>query len=163
MLIELGYQLFIHACSGNYYGNIVLLFSLSFQMFCVKRSGGVTGCPDGAPGCPDGDSGCLDDTVLSSKHLCSLFGWACLYDLLRGTTSRRHLSFVRMVYPVRLNRILPGTACHFLFSLLFCLSSCVFSSWFLCVFPTCSCLLCNLSPPRYVCLSFYCFILRFYT
>jgi hypothetical protein len=35
MQIELGYQLFIHACSGNYLANIFLLFFLSFSDFFV--------------------------------------------------------------------------------------------------------------------------------
>jgi hypothetical protein len=34
MLIELRYQCYIHACSGNYLGNI-------FSFFCVKRRDGV--------------------------------------------------------------------------------------------------------------------------
>jgi hypothetical protein len=44
MLLELRYQCFIHACSGNYLGNIFLLFFLSFSdFFCVKRPDGVLG------------------------------------------------------------------------------------------------------------------------
>jgi hypothetical protein len=39
MLIELEYQFYIHACSGNYLENIFLLYSSLFQFFCVK-------CPD---------------------------------------------------------------------------------------------------------------------
>jgi hypothetical protein len=84
-------------------------FSSLFQIFCVKR-------PDGAPVCPDGDSGCLDDTVDSFGRPFFLSGQACLYDLLRGTTSGCHLSYVRTVNPVGLNRILPGPAHHFLLS-----------------------------------------------
>jgi len=38
MLIELRYQCYIHACSGNYLENIFLLF---FRLFCVKRPDGV--------------------------------------------------------------------------------------------------------------------------
>jgi len=38
MLIELRYQCYIHAYSGNYLGNVFLLFFLSFSdFFCVKR------------------------------------------------------------------------------------------------------------------------------
>jgi hypothetical protein len=93
-------------------------FSSLFQIFfCVKRPNSVTGCLDGVPRCLDGDSGCSDDMVVSSGHPCSLFGWACLCDLLRGTTSERHLSFVRTVNPVGLNCILLGAAHHFLFVL----------------------------------------------
>jgi hypothetical protein len=76
MLIELGYQLYIHACSGNYLGNIFLLFFLSFSEFLVKRSDGGSGCPDGK--------------VDSSGRPFSLSGRVCFCDLLRGTTSRRH-------------------------------------------------------------------------
>jgi hypothetical protein len=35
MLIELRYQCYIHACSGNYLGNIFLLFFLPFSDFFV--------------------------------------------------------------------------------------------------------------------------------
>jgi hypothetical protein len=64
MLIELRYQCFIHACSGNYLGNIFLLFSSLFQIFCVKRPDDVLGCPDGDPVCLDSISGCPDDRFL---------------------------------------------------------------------------------------------------
>jgi len=36
MLIELRYQCYIHACSGNYLENIFLLFFLSFSYFFVR-------------------------------------------------------------------------------------------------------------------------------
>jgi hypothetical protein len=107
MLIELGYQLYIHACSGNYLGNIFLLFFLSFSDFLMKR--------------PDGVSGCPDDKVDSSGRLFSLSGRACLCDLLRGTTSGRHLSSVRMVNPVGSYRIPPAPQPpHFIFFGSFC-------------------------------------------
>jgi hypothetical protein len=47
MLIELGYQFYIHVCSGNYLSNIFLLFFLSFSDVLVKRPDGGSGCPDG--------------------------------------------------------------------------------------------------------------------
>jgi hypothetical protein len=81
MLIELGYQLYIHACSGNYLGNIFLLFFLSFSDFLVKRLDGGFGCPG-------------SKVDLSGRPF-SLSGRACLCDFLRGTTSGRHLSSVR--------------------------------------------------------------------
>jgi hypothetical protein len=86
MLIELGYQLYIHACFGNYLGNIFLLFFLSFSNFLVK---------------------CSDGKVDSSGRPFSLSGQACLCDLLRGTMSGRHLSSVQTVNPVGLYRIPP--------------------------------------------------------
>jgi hypothetical protein len=67
----------------------------------------------------DGDSGCPNDTVHSSGRPFFLSGRACLCNLLRGTTFRRHLSSIRMVNPVGLNRILPGVARHFLLSFCF--------------------------------------------
>jgi hypothetical protein len=73
LIIKLRYQCYIHACSGNYLGNILLLFFLSFLDFfflCVK-------CPDGAPVCLEGDSGCPDDTVVSSGRSWFLFARAC--------------------------------------------------------------------------------------
>jgi hypothetical protein len=42
---------------------IIFLFFFSFSDFCVKRSDGVSGCPDGA--------------VVSSGGYSSLFGRAC--------------------------------------------------------------------------------------
>jgi len=105
MLIELGYQFYIHACSGNYLRNIFLLFFPLFFIFLVKR-------PDNGFGCPDG-------RVDSSGRPFFLSGRACLFDLLRGTTSGRLFSFVRTVNPVGLNHILPGATRHFLFSLCF--------------------------------------------
>jgi hypothetical protein len=98
MLIELGYQLYIHACSGNYLGNIFLLFFLSFSDFLMKR--------------PDGVSGCPDDKVDSSGRLFSLSGRACLCDLLRGTTSGRHVSSFQTVNLVGLNHFPPSVARH---------------------------------------------------
>jgi hypothetical protein len=67
MLIELGYQLYIHACSGNYLENIfllVLLFVFFFQIFCVKR-------PDGKVRliCPDVHSSCPDERVCAISYV----------------------------------------------------------------------------------------------
>jgi hypothetical protein len=98
MQIELGYHLFIHACSENNLGNIFLLFFLYFQIFFLKRPNSVSGCPDGM--------------VASSRRPFSLFGRACLYDLLRGTMSGRHLSSVWPVNPVGLNCFPPDAARH---------------------------------------------------
>jgi hypothetical protein len=63
MLIKLGYQFFIHACSEIYLENIFLLFFLYFSDFFVKR-------PDGGFGCPEGK-------VDSSGRPFSLYGRAC--------------------------------------------------------------------------------------
>jgi len=93
MLIELGYQLYIHACYENYLENIFLLFFLSFSDFLEKR--------------PEGGSGCPDSKVDSSGRPFSLSERTCLCDLLCGTTSGRHLSSVRTVNPVGLYRIPP--------------------------------------------------------
>jgi hypothetical protein len=98
MLIELGYQLYIHVCSGNFLENIFLLFFLSFSDFLVK--------------CSNGGSGCPDSEVDSSGRPFSLSGWVCLCDLLHGTTSGRHLSSVRTVNPVELYRIPPAPQPH---------------------------------------------------
>jgi hypothetical protein len=78
MLIELGYQFCIHTCSGNYLGNIFLLFLLYFFsdfFFCVN-------CPDGGSGCPDGK-------VDSSGRPSSMSGRVCFCDFLCGTMSGR--------------------------------------------------------------------------
>jgi hypothetical protein len=102
MLIELGYQLFIHACLENYLENIFLLFFLYFLEFLVKG--------------PDGGSGCPNSKVDSFGRPFSLSERACLYDFLRGTTSGCHLSSVRMVNPVGLYRIPPAPQpLHFIF------------------------------------------------
>jgi hypothetical protein len=69
MLIELRYQCYIHACSGNYLGNIFLLFFLSFSDFLCEASGWcVSERPEGSLVCPDGDSSYPDDTVDSSRR-----------------------------------------------------------------------------------------------
>jgi hypothetical protein len=62
MLVELGYQLYIHACSGNYLRNIFLLFFLSFLDFLCEASKRCYGLSRR----PGGDFGCLDDKVDSS-------------------------------------------------------------------------------------------------
>jgi hypothetical protein len=71
-------------------------FPLIFNFFCVKR-------PDDGSGRPGGK-------IDSSRCLFSLPGLACFYDLLRGTTSERHLSSVWTVNPVGLYRIPPHAA-----------------------------------------------------
>jgi hypothetical protein len=76
MQIELGYQLFIHACSGNYLRNIFLLF---FRFFCVKR--------------PDGVSGCSDGKVASSGRPFSLSGQAYFVRSLTWHYIRTSLKF----------------------------------------------------------------------
>jgi hypothetical protein len=135
MPIELGYQLFIHVCFGNYFGNIVLLIFLSFlDFFRMKHPDGVTGCPNDIPGCPDGGSSCPDDRVVSSELPCSLPWRACLCDLLCGTTSERHLSSVRMVNPVGLNRMLLSAAHHFSSSLCIFFVLCIFLMIFMSIF-----------------------------
>jgi hypothetical protein len=137
MQIELGYQLFIHACSRNYLKNIFsALFPLFFRFFCVKRLDDV--------------SSCLDSKVASSGRPFPLPSQACLCDLLRGTTSGHHLSSVQTVIPPR--RI-PS---HFILFGVF-LSSCAFFSCFSCFFSCVffllfTCPLCNLSPTQ-VCFS----------
>jgi hypothetical protein len=103
---------------GKYFSAIFSLFF--FQIFfCVKRQDDISRRPDSAPVCPDGDSGCPDYTVDSSGRPFFLSGQACLCYLLRGTTSGRHLSSIRTMNPVGLNRILPGAARHFLLSFCF--------------------------------------------
>jgi len=132
MLIELGYQLYIHAYSRNYLGNIFLLFFLSFSIFLVKR-------PDGGYGCPDGKAD-------SSGRPFSLSERACLCDLLCGTTSGRHLSSIWTVNPVGLYRIPPRAAASSFQFFGFFLSSCALFPCFLCVLLTCTYPLCNFSP-----------------
>jgi len=91
------------------------IFFCSFSYFFVKR--------------PDNGSGCPDSKVDSSGRPFSLFGRACLWDLLRGTTSGSHLSFVQTVNPVGLYRFPPRCSpSHFIFFL----SSCAFFLIFMC-------------------------------
>jgi len=67
LLIKLRYQWYIHVCSENYLGNILLLFFLSFRFLLCEASGRyVWRRPDGYPELPDVYSGCLDDTGSSS-------------------------------------------------------------------------------------------------
>jgi hypothetical protein len=135
MLIKLGYQFFMHVCSGNYLGNIFFsLFQFFFFFFCVKRLDDVSGCPD--------------SKVASSGCPFSMSGRACICNLLRDTTSGRHLSFVRTMNPVGLYRIPPvpqPLSFHFFF-LCFFFVLCPFPC-FLCVLLMCTCPFCNLSPP----------------
>jgi hypothetical protein len=120
---------------GQYFSAIFPLFSV----FLVKH--------------PVGGSGCPDDKVNSSGRPFSLSGRACLCDLLRGTTTERHLSFVRTVNPVGLYRIPPSQQPpRFIFFFLFLLSSCALFSCFSCVLFTCASPLCNLSPIQ-ICFS----------
>jgi len=135
MIIELRYQCFIHVCFGNYLGNIFLLFFLSFSDSCVWSVRTVILYMSGRYFWLSGRYDWFVQT--------SMFLWP-----LRGTTSRHHLSFVRMVNTVGLNRILPGVAHHFLLSFCVFLSSCAFSLCFLCVFLSCTCRLWILSPPQ---------------
>jgi hypothetical protein len=116
LLIKLRYQCYIHACSGKYMENILLLFIISFSYFCVKR-------PDGDLVLPDGDSGCPDNTVDSSRHYWSLSGRPCFCDLLRGTTSGRHLCSVWTM----IKSHSPYAAHHFLLSFCDFLLFCAFS------------------------------------
>jgi hypothetical protein len=135
--LKLGYQLFIHVCSGNYLGNIFLLFFLSFSDCFVKR--------------PDGE------VVLSGRPF-SLFEQACLCDLLCGTTSERHLSSVRTVNPVGLYRIPPRRSpCYFILFWVF-LSSCPFYE----CFSRALVLFAIYLQSRYVSLPFFYIILSFY-
>jgi hypothetical protein len=143
---------------GKYFS---ALFPL-FQIFCVKRLDGVTGCPDCPPGCPDGDSGFPDDKVDSSKRPFFLSWRVCLCDLLRGITSGRHLSSVRTVNPVGLNRNFPGAAHHFLLSFCLICRLVLFPCDFYAFFLRARVLFEIYLLPRYVCLFYYCFILRFY-
>jgi hypothetical protein len=148
MLIELGYQLSIHACSGNYLGNIFLLFFLSFLDFLVKR--------------PDGSSWCPNSMVDSFGRPFSLSGRACFCDLLRGTTSIRHLSSVRTVNPVGLYHFPPRAAaalCHFF--CFFCRLVNFFCAFYA-YFSSARVLFAIYLHPRYVFIPFYWFILSFY-
>jgi hypothetical protein len=90
----------------------------------VKHSDGVSRRPDGAPVSPDSVFGCPDDTVGSP-------GRACLCDLLRGTTSGRHLISVQTVNPVGLNRILPAPHITFSSLLVLFVVLCIFSVLFM--------------------------------
>jgi hypothetical protein len=137
-------------------------FIFFFFFLCVKRPDGVTGCPNDSPRCPDCDSGCPDIIVDSSGLPFFLSKWVYLCDLLRGTASRRHLSSVRTVNPVGLNRILPCTARHFLLSFCFVCHLVLFPCDFYAYFPRARVFFAFYLLPRYVCISFYYFILRFY-
>jgi hypothetical protein len=141
MLIELGYQFYINACSGNYLENIFLLFFLSFSVFLCEVSGRWFGC--------------LDGKIDSSGHPFSLSGWACFYDLLSGTTSGRHLSSVRTVNPVGLSRIPPAPQpSHFAFLVLF-VALCVFLCAFYAYFSRARVIFAIYLQPRYVFIIFY--------
>jgi hypothetical protein len=109
-------------------------FSSLFQnFFCVKG-------PDNGSSCPDGK-------VDSSGRSLSLSRRACFCDLLRGTSSERHLSSIGTVNPVGLYCIPPHRS--LLISLFWSfLSSYAFCLCFLCVFLTYTCHLCNFSPPQ---------------
>jgi hypothetical protein len=87
---------------------IFLLFFLSFTDFLCEASGRcVSGRPGGVPISPKGFFGCPYDTVESFWTLILLVWTSVFLRPLRGTTSGRHLSYVRKVNPVELNRFLP--------------------------------------------------------
>jgi hypothetical protein len=95
LLIKLRYQWYIHACSENYLGNILLLFFLSFRFLLCEASGRyVWGRSDGYPERPDGYFGCPDDTGSLSGHFWLSSRRPCFRNRLRGTTSGRYLCFV---------------------------------------------------------------------
>jgi hypothetical protein len=141
MLIELGYQLYIHACFGNYLGNIFLLFFLSFSDFLVKR--------------PDGGSGCSDGNVDLSGRPFSMSGRACFCDLLRGTTSGRHLSSLPNGEPCRVISLSPPRCSRLMsFFYFFCRLVC-FSVFFYAYFSRARVLFAIYLHPRYVFIPFY--------
>jgi hypothetical protein len=107
MLIELRYYCYIHACSGNYLENIFPLYFLSFSDFCVMHRDSGFGT--------SGRWSCMSGRFF---WLSGRYGWFIWMFILLvrtsvflrplcGTTSGRHLSYVRTVNPVGLNRILP--------------------------------------------------------
>jgi hypothetical protein len=109
LLIKLRYQWYIHPCSKNDLGNILLLFSLSFRFLLCEASGRyVWGSPDGYPERPDVYSGCSDYMGSSSKCFWLSSGRSCFRNRLRGTTSERYLCSIRTVNPVWLNPFLPA-------------------------------------------------------
>jgi hypothetical protein len=123
----------------------IFFFSL-FQFFfffflCVKRLDDVSGCPD--------------SKVASSGCPFSMSGRACICNLLRDTTSGRHLSFVRTMNPVGLYRIPPvlqPLSFHFFFCVFF--SSCaLFLAFYVC-FSCALVLFAIYLHPRYVSLPF---------
>jgi hypothetical protein len=68
---------------------------------------------------------------------------------LRGTTSGRHLSFVRTVNPIGLNRFLLAPQLTFWPPFVFFfVILCVFFSYILCIVLTCTCRLWILSPSQ---------------
>jgi len=113
------FQILLCEVSGRCFGTSERCSCMSRWLFWLSRRYGL-----------------FDRTVILLVQT-SVFLWP-----LRGTTSERHLSSVRTVNPVGLNRILPGAARHFLLSFCVFLSSCAFSLCFLCVFLSCTCRLC---------------------
>jgi hypothetical protein len=129
---------------GQYFSAIFPLFSV----FLVKH--------------PVGGSGCPDDKVNSSGRPFSLSGRACLCDLLRGTTTERHLSFVRTVNPVGLYRIPPSQQPprFIFFFCFFCHLVRCFLAFHVC-FSRALVLFAIYLQSRYVSLPFYCIIFKF--
>jgi hypothetical protein len=106
-VLEIIWKIFF--CSFSY----LFKFFFFFFFVCVKRLDSVSGCPD--------------SKVATSGRPFSLSRRACLCDLLRGTTSGRHLSSVRTMNPVGLYRIpLRLSPSHFIFFFWCFLSSCAF-------------------------------------
>jgi hypothetical protein len=108
MLIELRYQCYIHACSRNYLRNIFLLFFLSFSDSFVWSVRIVFR-----------DVRTVLLYVRTVILVSGRYGWfvqtfillvrtSVFLQPLRGTMFGRHLSSVRTVNPVGLNRILPA-------------------------------------------------------
>jgi hypothetical protein len=148
MLIELRYWLHIHSCSGNYLGNIFLLFLLYFSdFFLCEVSGRCCGLSR--------QFSWLFGRFGSFKCPFFLFGQAYLCDLLRSTTSRRHLSSVRTVNPVGLNRILPSDVRHFLLSFCFVCRLVLFAYDFYAYFPHAHVIFAIYLHPRYAFILFY--------
>jgi hypothetical protein len=140
MLIELRYQCYIHACSGNYLGNIFLLFCLSFSYFLCEASIRCS-CMFGQWFWLSGRCGWL---VRSSILLVrtSVFVGSLMWYYIQTS-----LKFRPDGEPCRVKSHSPWRRTSLSPLFLFCLSTCAFSLWFLCVILMCTCHICNLSPP----------------
>jgi hypothetical protein len=124
-------------------------FSFFFQIFlCEASRRYISECLDGSLGCPD-------DTVDSSGRPFFLSGQACFCDLLRGIPPERHLSSIWTVNPVGLNRILLGTARHFLLSFGSFCRLVHFSYTFYAYFSSARVIFAIYPHPRYVFIPFY--------
>jgi hypothetical protein len=93
MIIELGYQFYIHACFGNYLGNSFLQFFLFFRFFRL----------DCGSNCPDGK-------VDSSGRPFSLSGWAYFLRSLTCHYVRTSLKFCPDGEPCRVISHSPRAA-----------------------------------------------------